>query len=79
VVRLPSLRIHDRGRDCAYSPQELVLHVNMPAKVGPVPQVGLARESGWWSAGFDEDSAVDVGQGGGETGQVELFGLVLGE
>jgi hypothetical protein len=37
----------------------------MPAKVG--------------SAGFDPEAFADVGQGGGEAGEVELLGLALGQ
>lgn len=35
-----------------------------------------AKVSG--SGGLDADAAADVGQGGGDGGEVELFGLVLG-
>ena len=37
-----------------------------------------AREIGW-SGGFDPDAFADVGQGAGDRGEVELFGLVFGE
>jgi hypothetical protein len=41
-----------RGRPGTSPPtMPVVLHFNMPAKVGPVPQVGIARESGARASG----------------------------
>src|SRR5690606_22290352 len=53
-------------------------HVKMPAKGLTMPHVRMPAKLGW-SGGLDSDSVVNVGQGSGDGGEVDLLGVLLGE